>query len=127
MKDPAAFIFFLIIILGVIFEKIAKFKNTQKQHSYSKKAVSQGSAEEFFRRAKSEAHSQKPLQQEITYAPDETEVQPLAEATLNIHTDIPQASKKKSNKTFLNLKDKKTLKQAYILKTILERPQSYKF
>lgn len=126
MKDPAALIFFLIIIIGVIFEKIAKFKNAQKHHS-SKKAVSQESAEEFFRRVKSDPQSLKPRQQEITYAPEETEVQPLAEVAPDIHTNVPDTPKKRSKKTVLNLKDKQTLKKAYVLKTILDRPQSYKF
>ena len=127
MKDPAAFIFFLIIILGIIFEKITKFKKMQQKNRPESKE-SKESAEQFFRRLRKERIQKEKLEpeaiQEPTPVSQSSIAEQLTEGSLSPH-DEPINKKRK--KVAINFHDKNKVQQAYMMKAILDRPQAYKF
>ena len=127
IKDPGAFLFFLLVILGIVFEKISKFKKAREGKSAGRHKGNE-SAEQFFSRIKSEQKAPPVPEPEIRYEQNQEEYS----SSLNTHSSLKkdtleQPKKKKLKKTALDFNDKNKIKEAVIMKTILDRPQAYKF
>ena len=123
MKEPGTVIFFLLVILGVIFEQIANFRKQQKKKNANEKTVQKRS-----NRTESMNNREITSHSEIHYRPDkDSQSTSLADRLTQTADALPIVTQSKNKKTVINLHHKNKLKEAYIMKAILDRPQAYKF